>query len=181
MVGSAGLPIRSTRLADVISDTFDSDDCRECFAEKILLMSEFQHPDPHLPALGIRQPWAELILRGIKTIEVRSQDTARRGPIYVYSSKKTDNRPAARLATEKFDLDLTALPTGVVVGVVTIADSRPTCADDEIASCVPADILEGCFGWHLRGPLRFAKPLDVTFLPYGVWFYPWRRKNAGRR
>ena len=45
------------------------------------------HPDPNLIALGIRQPWAELILRGVKTIEVRSRDTDVRGPIYIYATR----------------------------------------------------------------------------------------------
>ena len=33
-------------------------------------------------ALGIKQPWVELILRGIKTLEIRSLATNVRGPIY---------------------------------------------------------------------------------------------------
>ena len=32
-------------------------------------------------ALAIQQPWAELILRGIKTLEIRSQPTRQRGTI----------------------------------------------------------------------------------------------------
>ena len=37
-------------------------------------------------ALTIRQPWAKLILRGIKTIEVRSRLTRVRGRVYIYAS-----------------------------------------------------------------------------------------------
>jgi hypothetical protein len=36
-------------------------------------------------ALSDRQPWAELILRGKKTIEVRSRATNIRGPMYIYA------------------------------------------------------------------------------------------------
>lgn len=57
------------------------------------------HPDHELIALGVRQPWAELILRGVKTIEVRTVDTRQRGTIYLYASKKFTDHPAATAAT----------------------------------------------------------------------------------
>jgi hypothetical protein len=51
------------------------------------------HPDAETVALGVRQPWIELILRGVKTIEVRSQDTRIRGTIYLYASKNSRISP----------------------------------------------------------------------------------------
>ena len=40
-------------------------------------------------ALSIRQPYAELILRGIKTIEYRSRPTRIIGqPFYIYAARK---------------------------------------------------------------------------------------------
>ncbi len=42
------------------------------------------------PAISIRQPWAELILSGRKTIEVRSWTTEFRGSIWVHSGIKAD-------------------------------------------------------------------------------------------
>ena len=42
-----------------------------------------EHPNKELIALGVRQPWAELILRGIKTIEVRTLPTSIRGPVFI--------------------------------------------------------------------------------------------------
>ena len=38
-------------------------------------------------ALSVRQPWAELILRGDKTVEFRGRPTRRRGRVYLYASK----------------------------------------------------------------------------------------------
>jgi hypothetical protein len=134
------------------------------------------HPDPNIIALGIRQPWAELILRGIKTIEVRSQDTQVRGTIYIYASKKFSDHPAARAALERHDLEPDRLPRGVVVGTVEIADTGTLGPADATAACLPADALEQHYGWRLRNASRLAEPLLVRFLPYGVWFYPWRRK-----
>lgn len=141
-------------------------------------MTNFQ-PDPEILALGVRQPWVELILRGIKTIEVRSQDTQVRGTIYLYASKKFAEISAAHDAVKQHRLDCASLPTGLLVGSVEIAGTRPTAPRDERAACVPAAMLQRNYAWELRNPQRFAKPLPVRFLPYGVWFYPFRRRGTG--
>ena len=39
-------------------------------------------------ALSVRQPYAELILRGAKKIEYRSRPTKTSGRVYVYAAKK---------------------------------------------------------------------------------------------
>lgn len=137
-----------------------------------------QHPDVSLPALGIRQPWAELILRGIKTIEVRSSQTKIRGPIYVYASKKIANTPHAEKAAEMAGIDVAELPTGMLVGTVEIVDSFPVSAKHAAATGVPAPLIKGKFGWELAKPQRLQKLIVPEFLPYGVWFYPFVRKGA---
>ncbi len=137
-----------------------------------------KHPDHELIALGIRQPWAELILRGIKTIEVRTSHTRVRGPIYVYSSKKLADIPAARKAIARHQIDVNQLPLGMLVGTVDIVDSRACLPGDTTAACVPREVLTGRFGWHLANPQRLETPLGVRYLPYGVWFYPFQRLNG---
>ena len=139
------------------------------------------HPDRDMIALGIRQPWAELILRGVKTIEVRSQDTAQRGTIYVYASKKFADIPAADRAVGTHKLDIESLPRGLIVGTVDIVASRPCVPSDSAAACVPRSYLTSQFAWELANATRFAEPMTVRFLPYGVWFYPWKRRNSGSR
>ena len=136
------------------------------------------HPNHDLIALGVRQPWAELIVRGIKTIEVRSQNTNQRGTIYIYAAKKPSTIAPASQAIEKYDLDLGSLPRGLLIGTVELFDSIPCKTDDARASCVSTSWLENQFAWHLRHPCRFSEPLSVRFLPYGVWFYPFRRRNS---
>jgi hypothetical protein len=138
-------------------------------------------PDPDLIALGIRQPWAELILRGVKTIEVRSQDTKVRGAVYLYSSKKPADVEPAVAAAREYGIEPDELPMGVIVGTVDIVDSAPCRPADAAASCVPGSYLTGRFGWTLANPVRFDEPLTVRFLPYGVWFYPFKRRGSTRR
>ncbi len=138
-------------------------------------------PDPDLIALGIRQPWLELILRGIKTVEVRSLGTARRGTIYLYSSKKVSDHPAAREAAKTHGIEIETLPLGVLVGTVEILDSRPCTSSDAADACLPRALVAGKHGWRLRNPCRLSKPLPVRFLPYGVWFYPFKRRNGSAK
>lgn len=155
------------------------------FRHKVELISGraglMRHPNRELIALGVRQPWAELILRGIKTIEVRSQGTRVRGPIYLYSPKRPAEMAAARAAAEKFEVDFESLAYGRLVGVVEIVDSRDCRARDAEAACVPSELLRGRVGWGLANPQRLETPLEPRFLPYGVWFYPFRRRNGAAR
>ncbi len=136
------------------------------------------HPNRELIALGIRQPWAELILRGIKTVEVRSLPTRVRGPIYLYTSQKLADIPAAVEAVRNHGLNPEALTLGRIVGTVEIVDSRPCTPADVRPSCVPEPLLNGRNGWVLQNPQRLDDPLRPRFLPYGVWFYPFRRRNG---
>jgi hypothetical protein len=129
-------------------------------------------------ALGVRQPWAELILRGIKTVEVRSMDTRQRGTIYLYASKKLAENAFADEAIRRHALEADSLPRGVLVGTVELFASGPADEDDETAACVPAEYLDGRFAWRLQNPTRLAEPKEPRFLPYGVWFYPFHRRNA---
>src|ERR1700748_2221347 len=47
-------------------------------------------PVEQFPALSIQQPWAELIMSGRKTIEVRTWWNEYRGPLWIHVGKKAD-------------------------------------------------------------------------------------------
>src|SRR5438046_2531913 len=70
------------------------------------------------PALSIKQPWVDLILRGLKDIEVREWRVARRGPILVHASNAVDWKTAELLG---YDV-ASDLPRGGLVGVAKIVD-----------------------------------------------------------
>src|SRR5437764_14875091 len=46
-------------------------------------------------ALSLKQPWATLLVHGLKTIEVRRWPTARRGPVLIHAAKVSADRPEA--------------------------------------------------------------------------------------
>ena len=140
-----------------------------------------KHPNRNMIALGIRQPWVELILRGIKTLEVRTRATHVRGPIYLYASKKLATIPAAHRVMKRHDLNEDDLPTGMIVGTVNIVGTHLCAKHDTEISCVPRSLLRGKIGWELARPRRLKTPLEPKYLPYGVWFYPFQRRNGAAR
>lgn len=112
-----------------------------------------------LKALSIRQPHAERILRGLKTVEYRNSATKIRGRIYIYASNKLDGD--AELGDD-LGVPLKELPRGVVVGTVEIID----CTEDD-----------GQFEWHLANPVRLPEPIPPIEHPQPVWFHPFGRPD----
>ena len=131
-------------------------------------------------ALSIRQPFAELILRGIKTVEYRSQPTRIVGErFWIYASKRKWSLADGRWSVKKADnivvpdealppwmveiaaqLKLisaeTELPRGVIVGSAVI--ERVTRAGDDM------------FAWHLSDVQRASTLRTPTGHPQPVWF-----------
>ena len=70
-------------------------------------------------ALSIRQPWAELILRGEKNIETRTWNTKFRGEFLIHTSKQIDLE-----ACSFFKIDPKSLVTGSLVGKAKIVSTK---------------------------------------------------------
>ena len=118
-----------------------------------------------LKGLSIRQPWAEMILQGKKTVEYRSQPTKIRGRVYLYASLgKSDLDLSDRREVEAaIGQAIESLPTGVVVGTVEITD------------CVGES---GDYEWRLENPKRLGTPIKPFEQPQPVWFHPFGRPLA---
>lgn len=105
-------------------------------------------------AISIRQPYAELILRGIKTTEFRPTRTKRRGSVLIYAALQPG--PADRWA--EHGLEVGSLPTGVVVGQV------------DILTCV--ELGKRSFGYRLANAKRLPHRKPERH-PQPSWFRPW--------
>jgi hypothetical protein len=145
-------------------------------------------------ALSIRQPFAELILRGIKTVELRSRATNVVGErFYIYAAKTklavargqwpaawSNDLAGARPPPPRWMIELAAqvgmiepgaierLPTGVIVGTAVIAKVEPermTGSGDDGES-------ESMFRWHLADVERARTLRKPTGRPQPVWFKP---------
>ncbi len=111
-------------------------------------------------ALSIRQPYAELILRGVKTIEYRTVRTTKIGErFYIYVSQQWAgvngfDGPAFEALRDD------ELPTGVIVGSAVIS------------KCIKGDTY---YEWHLKDVKRYTRHRKPTRQPQPVWFRPFSK------
>ncbi len=136
-----------------------------------------QHIEENRIALGIQQPWGELILQGTKTVEVRNVPVGMRTTIYLYSSRKLSSLADAITAATSNDIDIQTLSRGHVVGSVDIVDCQPCTPEDVAAASVSWELMEGKYSWKLENPVRCTPPIEPTYLPYGMWFYPFKTRE----
>jgi hypothetical protein len=108
-----------------------------------------------LVAISVRQPWAALIVAGLKSIEVRSWPTRRRGRVLIHAGKLIDERPEgwARLTTS--ELQEIAERRGGIVGVATLF----ACKGYASMRAFAADADQ-----HLNEPDWFAPPRLYGFV-----------------
>ena len=118
-------------------------------------------------ALSIRQPWAELILRGSKTIECRSRPTYVRERIWIYAAEGRSLYSALSSITVA---DSALLPRGVLVGSVELVACRPIRPEDCTGAC--CDVEFGGYAWVLMHAERLAAPLRPTSRPQPAFFHP---------
>jgi hypothetical protein len=106
-------------------------------------------------ALTIRQPFAELIMRGLKATEERSRPTKIRCRIFIYVS--LGHWPAAEEDewAEEFGIEIDGLLRGVLVGKVELYDCQ------------------GEGEWLFRAPDRLAAPVRPERHPNPVWWRPY--------
>jgi uncharacterized protein (UPF0264 family) len=104
-------------------------------------------------ALSVKQPWAALLVHGIKTVEVRSWRTGRRGRVLIHAARIPDERPEA-WSRVPADLEQAARQLGGVVGAADLTDCRAYRSLE--AFCADR-------GRHLNEPSWFRPPLLYGF------------------
>lgn len=113
-----------------------------------------------MKALSFRQPWAELILQGRKTLDLRTYTRDYRGPLAIHASLEVE-----RAACVQHGLDPDTLPTGGVVGIVELVDIMPL---DEAGYTARIDehlagrsFREPMYGWALADPRRLPQMIPL--------------------
>lgn len=106
-------------------------------------------------AISVRQPFAELIMQGVKTEEYRSIPTNIRERIYIYASNTLINDQGGIKRTKK---SIDELPLGFIIGSI------------ELIACTGSK--ERGFIWKLKNPIRFEHPIKPKNKPQPVWFKP---------
>lgn len=93
-------------------------------------------------AISLKQPWANLVARGKKTIETRKWSTNYRGDLIICSSQKPKIEP-----------------WGKALCIVELYDVRPMTKKDEKEACVK--IYKGAYAWMLRNVRQINPPVPV--------------------
>ena len=126
-----------------------------------------------MKALSVKQPYADLIYTGLKTLEIRSRPTNYRGDLLICSSKKLQMIGDVIIKNETVELGFwwwvhgsrrhhygqrKIDPFGQAFCIVTLAGCRPFTKADEPHACIP--FVAGHYAWELTN-LRIINPFPV--------------------
>lgn len=123
-----------------------------------------------MKALSLKQPFAELILQGRKTIELRKWNTHFRGEFLIHASKIPDAK-----AMKEFGFD--NLPTGAIVGKAKLVQVKHYKNKEELRKDKDLHLASGDwgeYGFVLGNVERFEKPIPAKGM-LGWW--EWKEKN----
>ena len=95
-----------------------------------------------MKSLSLKQPWANLVSRGEKTIETRKWNTKYRGDIVICSSQKPDISPA-----------------GYALCIVELYDTRRMEKEDEKRAC--CGVYTRATSFFLRNIREINPPIPV--------------------
>ena len=109
-----------------------------------------------MKALSFRQPWAELILQGRKTMDLRTYHTRYRGVLAVHASQTIETEMCG-----EHDLNPHNLDRGGVVGMVELLDvillDEAAYNEHLAAHLAGRRWREGLYGWILAHPERLPE------------------------
>lgn len=109
-----------------------------------------------IPAISVRQPWAELILSGRKTIEIRSWVTDYRGQLWLHTGVQGSRKL-------EMAFGFSSLFKGGYVGSVILSAVVPFDQNRWKAwrtkHLDAGEYRAGLYAWLLSSPHRFASPI----------------------
>jgi hypothetical protein len=125
-------------------------------------------------ALSLKQPWATLVVHGLKTVEVRRWPTARRGRILIHAARIPDERAQGWDRVPE-PLKESAHLLGGILGAAEIVACRHYRKLEEFVKDQDAHLNEP--GWFEAAGLfgfAFEKPEVLPFRKYPGWmrFFP---------
>lgn len=122
-----------------------------------------------MKALSLWQPWASLVVLGLKQYETRSWQTSYRGTLVIHAAKTWDEQQFEQWNRFEIRLDHTfAVPRGVALGTVELIGCFQT--TPLLGLEVPLGSHEHIFGnwspgryaWKLANPIQFPEPIPCA-------------------
>jgi hypothetical protein len=114
-----------------------------------------------MKCLSVSQPYADFIIKGKKTIELRTWNTRFRGEFLIHAPLKVNKQ-----ACKRFGINMEDLKTGVIIGKAEVYDVKIYRSQEELKSdykkhFAGKEFLHQKYGFLLRNP----QPLRVP-IPY---------------
>jgi len=113
-----------------------------------------------LKCLSLRQPYAELVAAGRKTIETRNWNTNFRGKFLIHSSKTIDNETSTSL-----NIDCSRLTKGAVIGVACLYDVKKYTNKEDFLADKVAHLSDNFsnpkYGFLLKDAKKLNKPIPL--------------------
>ncbi|MDE1854844.1 MAG: ASCH domain-containing protein [Candidatus Micrarchaeota archaeon] len=111
--------------------------------------------------LSLKQPFAELVVTGRKTIELRTWSTSFRGVFLVHASGNFDSE-----ACELFKMNPSSLPKRAIVGKATLYDIKEYNSEEEFLQdrdkhLATEKYFGSGYGFLLKDPVKFDKPIPM--------------------
>lgn len=124
-----------------------------------------------MKVLSVKQPWAALLVNGIKDIENRTRRTTFRGRILIHASKAqrlgfiadflTEEQAKAVCEAKIEDSDFRkSLVRGMIIGSIEIYD----CVKNDSSIWAEKNV----WNWKVRKPILFKKPIPAKG-KLGLW------------
>lgn len=112
-----------------------------------------------MKTLSLKQPFAELILQGKKTIELRKWNTKFRGEFLIHCSKIPDKK-----SMKKFSFEEGSLPCGFILGKANLVEVKKYKNEKEHKADKNKHLgseIFGNYGFVLENPIRIKKLIPV--------------------
>jgi predicted transcriptional regulator len=114
-----------------------------------------------MKCLSLKQPYAELIVSGKKTIEVRKWNTKFRGQFLVHASKNINEEACKRLK-----IDQSKLVTGAIIGTANLYDiisygSKNSFLKDKNKHFASSNYENPKYGFLVNQAKRFVTPIPI--------------------
>lgn len=109
--------------------------------------------------ISVRQPWASLIVCGLKNVELRTWATDYKGVLYIHAAKKMDEHALRRFMIE-------APPRGCLIGTVELVEVEKLTVSrwHELAAqhLDNGPYASGMYAWHLAKPRQMAEAIPYS-------------------
>jgi hypothetical protein len=114
-----------------------------------------------MKCLSLRQPYAELLVSGKKTIELRKWNTNFRGKFLIHASKNVDKERCKSLGIDHTKLDTGAIIGGAILYGVKKYDNKIQLMRDKNSHYADANIFNSyMYGFLIKNAHRLKHPIQ---------------------